>query len=204
MASSRLVRRWLVAAILLVPAGAALAQTPPDPNALIDAQRAAMKPLARMDGVWRGRATTMLPGGDQRTITQTERIGPFLGGTVKVIEGRGYDANGTVVFNALGIISFDPATQKHSMRSYALGRQGDFAVRPTDDGYSCTKSATASLAARRRCASSRCSSSASATRSGRNSEPCCRDRPTRMRRCRSQAPRLLSPSTHATEQRTER
>jgi hypothetical protein len=135
MASSRLVRRWLVAAILLVPAGAALAQTPPDPNALIDAQRAAMKPLARMDGVWRGRATTMLPGGDQRTITQTERIGPFLGGTVKVIEGRGYDANGTVVFNALGIISFDPATQKHSMRSYALGRQGDFAVRPTDDGY---------------------------------------------------------------------
>jgi hypothetical protein len=135
MASSRLVRCWLVAAILLVPAGAALAQTPPDPNALLDAQSAAMKPFARMDGVWRGRATTMLPGGDQRTITQTERIGPFLGGTVKVIEGRGYDANGKVVFNALGIISFDPASQKHSIRSYALGRQGDFPIRPTEDGY---------------------------------------------------------------------
>lgn len=106
-----------------------------DAAALTAAQRDAMKPLAGMNGVWRGQATAVLPNGEQRTITQTERIGPFLGGTLKVIEGRGYDADGNVVFNALGIVSFNPATQAYSLRSYAHGRQGDFPLKPTADGY---------------------------------------------------------------------
>jgi hypothetical protein len=120
---------------LLFAAGTAMAQTPPGAADLMNAQREAMKALAPMNGAWRGEATTVLPGGERRTITQTERIGPFLGGTVKVIEGRGYDASGQVVFNAFGIISFDPATKAYSMRSYALGRKGDFALKPTADGY---------------------------------------------------------------------
>jgi hypothetical protein len=120
---------------MLLAAGAALAQTPPDPAALIGAQGEAMKVFANMNGVWRGPATTLLPGGERRTLTQTERIGPFLGGSVKVIEGRGHDANGKIVFNSFGIVSFDPATKAYSMRSYALGRKGDFALTPTADGY---------------------------------------------------------------------
>jgi hypothetical protein len=48
-----------------------------------------MKARAPMNGAWRGEATTLLPGGERRTITQTERIGPLLGGAMKVIEGRG-------------------------------------------------------------------------------------------------------------------
>ena len=131
---SSILRALCVATLALV-AAASFAQTPPDATALLDAQREGMKRLSRMDGVWRGRATTLLPNGDQRSITQTERIGPFLGGTVKVIEGRGYDGGGQVVFNAFGIVSFDPASQKYSIRSYAQGRQGDFPFRPTDDGY---------------------------------------------------------------------
>jgi hypothetical protein len=94
-----------------------------------------MKALAPMNGAWRGQATTLLPGGERRTVTQTERIGPFLGGAVKVIEGRGYDASGQVVFNAFGIVSFDPATKTYSLRSYAHGRKGDFPLKPTADGY---------------------------------------------------------------------
>ena len=120
---------------LLFAAGTAMAQMPPGAADLVNAQREAMKVLATMNGAWRGEATTLLPGGERRTITQTERIGPFLGGTVKVIEGRGYDASGQVVFNAFGIVSFDPATQTYSMRSYALGRKGDFPLKPTADGY---------------------------------------------------------------------
>ena len=120
---------------LLFATGAAMAQTPPGAADLVNSQREAMKALAAMNGAWRGEATTLLPGGERRTITQTERIGPFLGGTVKVIEGRGHDASGQVVFNAFGIVSFDPATKTYSMRSYALGRKGDFALTPTADGY---------------------------------------------------------------------
>jgi hypothetical protein len=124
---------WIGA--LLFSTGAAMAQTPPDAAAVTSAQREAMKALAPMNGAWRGEATTLLPGGERRTITQTERIGPFLGGSVKVIEGRGYDASGKVVFNSFGIVSFDPATKAYSMRSYALGRKGDFALTPTAEGY---------------------------------------------------------------------
>src|SRR5258706_12684301 len=107
----------------------------PDPGPLIAAQREAMAPLARMDGVWRGSAWTLQPNGEKRHITQTERIGPFLDGSVKVIEGRGYREDGTVGFNAFGIVSYDPAKRAYSIRSYAMGRSGDFSFRPTDDGY---------------------------------------------------------------------
>jgi hypothetical protein len=113
----------------------AFAQGQRDPAPVIAAQVEAMKVFASMDGVWRGPAWTLLPNGEKRNITQTERIGPFLGGSVKVIEGRGYTADGTVGFNALGIVSYNPATRAYSLRSYALGYAGDFAFTPTADGY---------------------------------------------------------------------
>lgn len=125
----------VLAAALTLTGGVAQSQ-PADAPALMAAQRDAMKALAMMDGVWRGPAMTLLPSGEWRTVTQTERIGPFLGGTLKVIEGRGYDATGAVVFNAFGVVSFDPASASYSMRSYALGRRGDFPLRATGDGYS--------------------------------------------------------------------
>ena len=112
------------------------AQERPDPATLLAAQREAMATFGFMDGVWRGPATTVLPSGDKHAITQTERIGPLLGGSVKVIEGRGYDPDGKTTFNALGIISYNVATKSYSMRSYAMGFAGDFAVQRTSDGFS--------------------------------------------------------------------
>ena len=111
------------------------AQGRPDPAALQTAQRKALEPLAFMDGVWRGPAWTILPSGEKHNITQTERIGPFLDGAVKVIEGRGYDAEGKVSFNAFGIVSFNPASKAYAMRSYAMGHAGDFTLTPSDTGF---------------------------------------------------------------------
>ena len=91
-------------------------QRRPDPTALIAAPRAAMVPLAWMDGVWRGSAWTVLPSGEKRIITQTERIGPFLDGSIKVVEGRGFEADGRVGFNAFGIISYNPDTHSRAQR----------------------------------------------------------------------------------------
>ena len=68
-------------------------------------------------------------------MIQTERIGNMLGGTVKVLEGRGFMADGMVGFNELAVLSFDPATNAYAMRSYAQGRAGTFALTPTADGY---------------------------------------------------------------------
>ncbi len=111
------------------------AQAPPSPAVLIAAQRDAMRPLARMDGVWRGNAWAILRSGERHAITQTERIGPFLDGSIKVVEGRGYDADGKVSFNAFGVISYDPATKAYTLHSYAQGRAGDFPLTLTADGY---------------------------------------------------------------------
>jgi hypothetical protein len=128
-------RLRILFALILAASCGAFAQAQHDPAAAIAAQAEAMKAFAAMDGVWRGPAWTLLPNGEKRNITQTERIGPLLGGSVKVIEGRGYNADGSVGFNAFGIISFNPATKAYTIRSYALGHAGDFSIRPTADGY---------------------------------------------------------------------
>ena len=124
--------------LLIMFAAASLAadgQGRPDSAALIAAQRKAMLPLAYMDGVWRGPAWTILASPDKHTITQTERIGPFLDGSVKVIEGRGYDPDGKVTFNAFGTISYDPAKSTYTLHSHAMGSVGNFPLKPTSDGY---------------------------------------------------------------------
>lgn len=113
------------------------AQTPerPNPATVIAAQREAMAAFASMDGIWRGPAWTILPSGDKHNIIQTERIGPFLDGSVKVIEGRGYDSDGKVTFNAFGTISYNTTTRAYTLHSYAMGNVGDFVITPTADGY---------------------------------------------------------------------
>lgn len=129
----------LLAALLAAvcgPVSFARAQAPADPATVIAAQREGMTALAKMDGVWRGPAWTILPSGEKHDVTQTERIGLFLDGSVRVLEGRGYDASGKVSFNAFAVISYDPAKKAYSMRSYAQGRSGDFVFTPTADGYS--------------------------------------------------------------------
>ena len=125
-------------ALLIMTVGVAMiasAQGRPDPAALIAAQRAAMDTLAYMNGVWRGPAWTILQSGEKHSITQTERIGPFLDGSVKVIEGRGSDPDGTVSFNAFGTISCDPISRVYTLHSYAMGYVGDFPLKLTADGY---------------------------------------------------------------------
>jgi hypothetical protein len=124
----------LLAAVLLLAAAPAAAQVPPNAAARIAAQRAAMARIAYMNGAWRGPAWSLTPGG-RREVVQTERIGPLLDDSVKVLEGHGYLPDGSTGFNALGIISFDPGTGAYTLHSYAQGYSGDFPLRLTDDGY---------------------------------------------------------------------
>jgi hypothetical protein len=127
--------RRLLVLLLLVAASVAHGQDRYSPETLLGPQRDAMKKLAYMDGVWRGPAWTILPNGKKHDITQTERIGPFLDGTLKVIEGRGYEPDGKVTFNAMGIISYDLEKKHFTMRSYAQGYSGDFVLNLNDNGY---------------------------------------------------------------------
>ncbi len=121
--------------LLLAAATTARAQGRPDPAKLIAAQQEALAKLAFMDGVWRGTAWSLLPSGEKHTITQTERIGPFLDGSIKVIEGRGYDSAGKVTFNAFGTVSYSPATKAYTLHSHAMGSVGDYALTPMTEGF---------------------------------------------------------------------
>jgi len=106
-----------------------------DPAATMAAQRQAMVPLAAMDGVWRGPAWTILESGEKHNVTQTERIGPFLDGSVKVMEGKGYEADSKVAFNAFGTVSYDPTRKTYTLHTYAMGRVGDFPLTVTPEGF---------------------------------------------------------------------
>lgn len=120
--------------IVLAP-GLLRAQDMSDPAPQLAAQRQAMQALDRMDGLWRGPAWTLRPDGSKHHITQTERIGPFLAGTLKLIEGRGYEADGRVSFNAFGVVSYDARRRAFQMQSHAQGHAGTFVFTLTDDGY---------------------------------------------------------------------
>lgn len=129
-------RRCLLAVLctsLFAPAS--LAAGPADP-ALLDAQRKALAPLAAFDGLWRGEATAWLPGGETLKLVQTERVGPMLDQTIRVIEGRGYHAaDGKLVFNAFAIISYSPQSRSYTFRSYAQGYAGDWPLTVTPEGF---------------------------------------------------------------------
>lgn len=128
--------------VVSLPLAAARPQAKPGPSAAgahaparIAEHREALDRLAMLDGEWRGPAHVITPDGTRIGMVQTERVGPMLDGTIRMIEGRGHAPDGRVVFNALGIVSYDPKTQSYTMRSYTGGHAGDFPLRATGDGF---------------------------------------------------------------------
>lgn len=122
------------ALVLLAMSGPVLAAAPPDRGAMIEEQKAALAPLVILDGTWRGPAK-VYEGGRVIELTQTERVGPLLGGTIRVIEGRGFLPDGTLRFNAFAVISYLPMTKTYNFRSYAEGFERDFPIDIHPDGF---------------------------------------------------------------------
>jgi len=133
---SRAVLAALVASVALAVPAAASAQ------AVLPAgtpeQRQAMQALSWMDGEWVGE-TTVLMGPGAGTHPHSERIGPMLGGSIKVIEGRSASGpDGVPGFNAFAVVSWDDASDRYMMRSYANGHAGDFPLEASAGGFSWT------------------------------------------------------------------
>lgn len=92
-----------------------------------------LAPFAWMDGRWRGEARVMTRNGPV-TITQTERSGELLGGRVRLVEGKGYNPDGSIGFNALGVIA--PMTEGgFEMRSWTLEAAGAFPIEVAGQGF---------------------------------------------------------------------
>ena len=122
-----------LAGVALMASSAAAQGYNPAPR--MAAQKEAMKALAFLDGEWRGPAKSLRDDGGWHPMVQTERVGPMLDGTVKVIEGRGHEPDGTLSFNAFAVISYDPDKKTYSIHSYSAGRVGDYQITPTPTGF---------------------------------------------------------------------
>jgi len=107
----------------------------PQPVKPTPALEKGMAKLGFMRGVWIGKAEGTTPDRKHYSVTQTERMGPMLGGDVVVVEGRGYNADGSTGFNAFAVVSYDPGSDKYEIRSYAQGYAGTFEMKLTADGY---------------------------------------------------------------------
>lgn len=118
--------------LLAVPAAASAQAMQPAGTA---GQRQAMQALAWMDGEWVGEAAVSMGPGRTTRHPHTERIGPMLGGSIKVIEGRSTNGDGAVAFNAFAVVSWDDETDSYVMRSYANGQAADFPLEATADGF---------------------------------------------------------------------
>jgi hypothetical protein len=105
------------------------------PESPEQAQAKALAPLAAFDGTWRGPARTLARNGKFLDLVQTERVGPMLGGAIRLVEGRGHAQDGSVQFNALGIFSYNPREKRYSFHSYAQGHEGDFPLTVQADGF---------------------------------------------------------------------
>ena len=119
-----------LALITSMPGAAQVAHT-----AALSAQKTALDNFAGWMARGVGRPLRKGPGGEHR-VTQTERIGPMLGGTVRVIEGKGFNPGRQRRLQRLcGRCHGTTQKQAYNFRSYAQGRSGDFVIRPTADGY---------------------------------------------------------------------
>lgn len=123
-----------VAALILACSPAAFAVAQEQNPAGTQAQRDAMARLSFMDGEWRGTAVINGPAG-RMSLTQTERVGTHLGGSIRVVEGRGYTADGSTQFNAMAVIAWDQRAGAYTFRSYAQGYQGDYPFEATPTGF---------------------------------------------------------------------
>lgn len=106
-----------------------------DPGAQMAAQRAALRPLLKMDGTWRGKARIQGMDGKWKDITQTERVGTTLDSTLKLVEGRGYESDGKLSFHAVATLGYDARKKAFAFRTNSRGEVGDFAFTPTDSGF---------------------------------------------------------------------
>ena len=66
---------------------------------------------------------------------QTEDIQFKLDGTILLIEGKG-TSNGTIIHDALAIVSWDKENDKYNFRSYLVnGRKGEYKAELIDEKF---------------------------------------------------------------------
>jgi hypothetical protein len=114
-----------------------MAEALKNPN--LEAQRAAMKKLDFLVGMWTGDALITRGPGEKTELLQTEEAGYKLDGLILVIEGIGRTkSDGVPILQALGIISYDDESKIYRMRAFNDGRFLETEIRLLEQGKGMT------------------------------------------------------------------
>lgn len=77
----------------------------------------ALDRLAFLEGQWVGRATAIVGPGEPIVLEQHESVERRLGGSLMIIEGKGF-VKGAMEFNAFAIIEFDGKSSEYRIQSW--------------------------------------------------------------------------------------
>jgi hypothetical protein len=96
----------------------------------------AMQKLSFLAGKWEGTSTVMRGPGQSLELVQTEEIEFRNNATVLVIKGSGREkATGKIVFEALGVVSWDEEKREFTIRAYSDGRKVDSVFESDGAGF---------------------------------------------------------------------
>jgi hypothetical protein len=109
-----------------------MAQQPRVPD--VESQRAAMKRLSFLIGKWLGEACLQRGSGEALELIQSENAEYKLDGLLLMIEGIGRKLDGSVVLQALALVSCDDETGAYRMRAFNDGRYLETELKLLDDG----------------------------------------------------------------------
>ena len=109
---------------------------PPQVSNSADVQREAMRRLSFLAGHWSGPATVVRGPGEPLHLTQTEDVEYKLDGLVMLVEGKGINADGKVLFSALATIAYDDASHTYRIRAYNDGHYLDAELALAANGFS--------------------------------------------------------------------
>lgn len=96
-----------------------------------------LQPFAFMVGTWAGPAWHMTTAGERQDLYQTEHVQPLGGGRILLIEGTGREGGpeGEIVFQAVGIISYDAMTNQYHIDAFNDGRHIRADLTPVENGF---------------------------------------------------------------------
>ena len=116
-----------------LPAGAQMS----DPAGAAES-RERVAALGWLVGEWQGDGWVMVQGAGRQTFTSTEVVESRLDGRLLLVEGVHHDAEGNVVHNALGAITWDAEDDRfvfHTWLGNAGGGGADNALELTEQGF---------------------------------------------------------------------
>ena len=110
--------RFLIVMMLLMTTGLSAQQANPD---LVNKKREAMLKMNRLEGRWHGKGWYRMGQGEQKWYDQREEVVFKLNGLVLLVEGTGTNpGTDQVVFNALAMMTYDPASEQYGFLSATM------------------------------------------------------------------------------------